>query len=365
MAQTPADLDPSDVDRSHPQVNPGVEHTPEHNPTYRGWDDLQLQPERDGPLDPDPYAPASLDASPAGPSAGDDERFLSLDDAPAGFLQVDLDRPGGAPSGQPNRSDANLFDLGTNEQVIAGVLDDYTSDREVLDDFTERQGLGRTGSEELLDLLREHHSQSPSLSGNDVDADWARADQSGEETVGGSVATPGQDVVEELGEAWGIQYADDQPLDTAGRLERRDEQRWELDPASAMDREDAELQPLMGDAGHTAHAGELRPASDPEELDDDPLPDDLPGGLPGDLLDEEVSLEVLEEEDDLDEAEIDDEDRLAPPRRSAQLDEDEDADLWVDDDDDDFEDLDDEYDELDDLDDDFLLGGADLDDEDY
>jgi uncharacterized protein DUF6335 len=33
----------------------------------------------------------------------------------------------------------------------------------------------------------------PRLSGGDVDADWQRAESTGEEAVGGSVATPDQD----------------------------------------------------------------------------------------------------------------------------------------------------------------------------
>jgi hypothetical protein len=74
----------------------------------------------------------------------------------------------------------------------------------------------------------------PKLSGGDVDAAWEHADV-GEETVGGSSPTPDQDVVDELGEAAGITYSDTEPLHTTEKVERRDERRWELDPASSDD----------------------------------------------------------------------------------------------------------------------------------
>lgn len=50
----------------------------------------------------------------------------------------------------------------------------------------------------------EYHETSPELSGGDVDADWQRAASSGEEAVGGTVATPDQDEVDELGDALGV-----------------------------------------------------------------------------------------------------------------------------------------------------------------
>jgi hypothetical protein len=60
--------------------------------------------------------------------------------------------------------------------------------------------------EELVGLAHDvaaHTETGPRLSGGDIDADWAGAYASGEESVGGSVATPDQDVVDELGRALG------------------------------------------------------------------------------------------------------------------------------------------------------------------
>jgi hypothetical protein len=78
---------------------------------------------------------------------------------------------------------------------------------------------------------RLYSSTSPVLAGGDVDADWKRADQVGEEGVGGSVATPDQDVVDELGDALGVPRAPDEEVRTSQEiLEERDRHRWELEP---------------------------------------------------------------------------------------------------------------------------------------
>ena len=69
---------------------------------------------------------------------------------------------------------------------------------------------------------------SPTLTGGDVDADWKRAAGVGEEAVGGSVATPDQDRVDDIGDAFGVQRApDDEVRTSAETLEERDRYRWE------------------------------------------------------------------------------------------------------------------------------------------
>jgi hypothetical protein len=106
--------------------------------------------------------------------------------------------------------------------------------REVVqDEFLEAQGRG-VGAPGQARKVGVHTNESPAISGGDVDADWKRSDV-GEETVGGSVSTPDQDVVDELGEAAGVVYDDDEPLDTEEKLLRRDRKRWELNPASSED----------------------------------------------------------------------------------------------------------------------------------
>ena len=66
-----------------------------------------------------------------------------------------------------------------------------------------------SATSELLRELFEHHGVSPIDSGGDVDADWQRAQSSGEEAVGGSVATPDQDVVDELARPLGVERSPD------------------------------------------------------------------------------------------------------------------------------------------------------------
>jgi Family of unknown function (DUF6335) len=73
-----------------------------------------------------------------------------------------------------------------------------------------------------------YHETSPELTGGDVDADWKRAASDGEEAVGGSVATPDQDVVDGLGDALGVPRAPDDEVRTSAEiLEERDRYRWE------------------------------------------------------------------------------------------------------------------------------------------
>jgi len=122
-----------------------------------------------------------------------------------------------------------------SDTIDAGVFEseEFEPDDEVKQEFTDVQRLA-SGGERLMRQLREHHSKTPELSGGDIDADWEGADV-GDETVGGSAATPNQDVVEELGEAVGLTYQDNEPLHSEQKLQGRDRRRWELDPASSED----------------------------------------------------------------------------------------------------------------------------------
>jgi hypothetical protein len=93
------------------------------------------------------------------------------------------------------------------------------------------------GREELVGLARDvaaHTETSPRLTGGDVDADWQAAYSSGEESVGGSVATPNQDVVDEIGRALGVEQEADAPVRTSDEILReRDRLRWNLERDAA------------------------------------------------------------------------------------------------------------------------------------
>jgi hypothetical protein len=132
-------------------------------------------------------------------------------------------------------------DAASGTVVDAAALHSPTdpADPEVAREFDEAKRLRGSGGRLLSRKLAEHHSQSPELTAGDIDAAWDHSDV-GEESPGGTVSTPDQDVVEEIGEAVGLTFDDNEPIDGPRKLERRDRRRWELDPASAEDRRERE-----------------------------------------------------------------------------------------------------------------------------
>ena len=86
--------------------------------------------------------------------------------------------------------------------------------------------------DELKERLHENTAASPADSGGDIDAAWEEVNTTGEEAVFGSNPTPDQSDVEANAHAMGIDYQDNEPLDILGKLERRDEDRFELDEGS-------------------------------------------------------------------------------------------------------------------------------------
>jgi hypothetical protein len=200
----------------------------------------------------------------------------------------------------------DAYAANADTDAVAEQIAHYTEDEDIEDDFAERQQLGASGRDLLQEELDEHNSVSPELSGGDLDASWQTANQAGEEAVGGSVSTPDQDVVEEFGQGAGLVYKDDEPLNYDAKVLDRDRNRWELNPASALD-EDKEL-------------------SDEEDLDDEDE-------------DELESLDELEEEEneDLEDDELDGEDVDDEALEDEELDDGEDED--------DFDDLEDEEDD--------------------
>src|SRR5215212_8698137 len=176
----------------------------------------------------------------------------------------------------------------------------YTEDKDIEEDFAERQQLAVGGRDELLEDLDEHHSLSPEISGGDLDASWQTGNVAGEETVGGSAPTPDQDVVDELGAAAGLIYEEGEPLDSDAKILDRDRNRWELNPASVDDQDEEEEDDDEGidDEDDLVDLEEL-------ELEDDELDKEEDEEEDDDLVDDE------DDEDDLIDAEIeeDEEDR--------------------------------------------------------
>jgi hypothetical protein len=93
----------------------------------------------------------------------------------------------------------------------------------------------RTGRAELDQARREHRSMTPEIAGGDVDVDVEDAYFTGEEAPGGDNPTPDQDIVDDIGKALGVEYADNEELKASDKVTERDKHRWELDPASSED----------------------------------------------------------------------------------------------------------------------------------
>jgi hypothetical protein len=114
-----------------------------------------------------------------------------------------------------------------------------TDANDVIREYVESTGTNDEGNQtnmEWYEQAKQDTTVPPDavLAGGDIDAAWDNA-AVGEETVGGTTPTPDQDLVDEIGRAVGIEYEGAEPLHTTEKLERRDEQRWELHPASSED----------------------------------------------------------------------------------------------------------------------------------
>jgi hypothetical protein len=107
--------------------------------------------------------------------------------------------------------------------------DDELIDAEVLESFAQDQQLDH-GGELAKRRLQQHTDESPELSAGDTDATWD--DANGEEAGSGTTSTPDENVVDEVGGAVGISYSDTEPLNTDEKLEQREHDRWDLNPAS-------------------------------------------------------------------------------------------------------------------------------------
>lgn len=104
--------------------------------------------------------------------------------------------------------------------------------------FSAKASAAESGQQMYHQRGKQHTEGGAALTGGDVDADWNEAYASGEETPGGDMSTPDQDVVEEIGRALGVEYEDAEELKGAEKIESRDRNRWEYDPASAEDYKD-------------------------------------------------------------------------------------------------------------------------------
>lgn len=93
----------------------------------------------------------------------------------------------------------------------------------------------KAGSAKLAERLRDDPLADPTVTGGDLDANWANAQFSGDESAVSSSPTPDQGEVDNIGRAMGVQYADNEELKVGEKERSRDKNRFELDPASSDD----------------------------------------------------------------------------------------------------------------------------------
>jgi hypothetical protein len=133
--------------------------------------------------------------------------------------------------GKKNEKQGHFVDAGRAESEI------YEPDPEIAEVYeSDKHGHGaRTGAREMQREIEEQHGYNRELNAGDPDVVAEDANFVGEETPGGGNPTPDQDLVDEIGQAVGLEYQDNEPLHTTDKVEERDRHRWELDPASSED----------------------------------------------------------------------------------------------------------------------------------
>lgn len=75
-------------------------------------------------------------------------------------------------------------------------------------------------------------TNTPEITGGDVDAEWEKAENDGAETFAGHNPTPDQSDVEANGRAFGVNFEDNQEMDLLEQMRQRDRDRFELDESS-------------------------------------------------------------------------------------------------------------------------------------
>lgn len=155
------------------------------------------------------------------------------------------------PEVDPDEDEAKSYPLGghpavdvvtadVNADEVMAEIKQHTDDPEIAEEFHEAQHRN-LNTKSLIERLDENQAETADLTADDIDAAWDESDV-GDETVGGTAPTPDQDIVDELGEAVGLTYEDDEPLAIDEKLQARDDHRWELNPDSAEEEEEIEIE---------------------------------------------------------------------------------------------------------------------------
>src|SRR5438105_4584947 len=112
-----------------------------------------------------------------------------------------------------NDKQGEFVDAGRAESEI------YEPDPDIAEVYeSDKHGHGaRTGAREMQREIEEQHGFSRDLSAGDPDVDVQDANFVGEESPGGGNPTPDQDVVDDIGQAVGLEYQDNEPLHTTDK----------------------------------------------------------------------------------------------------------------------------------------------------
>ncbi len=109
---------------------------------------------------------------------------------------------------------------------------DYVPDPAIEKFMEEEIARAPRDTDSLAERLRQNTAASPADSGGDLDATWEDSEGSGTETVSGDNPTPDQSDTELNAQAVGVTYEDNEELEFIDKIERRDRDRFELDPRS-------------------------------------------------------------------------------------------------------------------------------------
>ena len=112
---------------------------------------------------------------------------------------------------------------------------DFVPDPEIEEFMEEEIARAPKDPDQLANRLRQNTAASPRDAGGDPDASWEDVNDSGEESVAGDNPTPDQSLVEENARAVGVSYEDNEELEFTEKIEKRDRNRFELDPRSKTD----------------------------------------------------------------------------------------------------------------------------------
>src|SRR5882672_11980084 len=97
---------------------------------------------------------------------------------------------------------------------------DYIPDPEI-EELMEEEILRAPKDPELLaHRLRNNTAASPRDAGGDLDANWEDVNESGSETVAGDNPTPDQSLVEENALAMGVNFGNNEELESLAKIEK-------------------------------------------------------------------------------------------------------------------------------------------------